>query len=168
MSLQPAPNLISARYGKFMLNCFPPLLFQRIRIEEFSDDFRYCRIRVKKSFLSRNLHGATFGGTIFSGADPAFGIMYWQVFAQKGERVQAWIKSARIRFQKPARSALLYEYKISDEDVAVMEAGLAERGTAVREHLLEARDEEGDVCASVHIETYLRRLPDGEKEASGF
>ena len=58
MSLQPAPKLISARYGKFMLNCFPPLLFQRIRIEEFSDDFRYCRIRVKKSFLSRNLHGA--------------------------------------------------------------------------------------------------------------
>ena len=168
MSLKPAPKLISARYGKFMLNCFPPLLFQRIRIEEFSDDFRYCRIRVKKSFLSRNLHGATFGGTIFSGADPAFGIMYWQVFAQKGERVQAWIKSARVRFQKPARSALLYGYKISDEDVAVMEAGLAERGTAVREHLLEARDEEGDVCASVHIETYLRRLPDGEKEASGF
>ena len=168
MSPKPAPKLISARYGKFMLNCFPPLLFQRIRIEEFSDDFRYCRIRVKKSFLSRNLHGATFGGTIFSGADPAFGIMYWQVFAQKGERVQAWIKSARVRFQKPARSALLYEYKITDEDVAVMEAGLAERGTAVREHLLEARDEEGDVCASIHIETYLRRLPDGEKEASGF
>ena len=118
MSESPSPKLISARWGKFMLNCFPPLFFQRIRIEEFSDDFRYCRIRVKKSWLSRNLHGATFGGTIFSGADPAFGIMYWQVFAQRGERVQAWIKSARIRFQKPARSSLVYEYRITDEDVA--------------------------------------------------
>ena len=49
-----------------------------------------------------------------------------------------------------------------------METGLAERGTAVREHLLEVRDADGEVCASVYIETYLRRLPDGEKEASGF
>lgn len=150
------------------MNVFPPLLFQRIRVEEISEDFRYCRIRVKKSWLTRNLHGATFGGTIFTGADPAFGVMFWQVFARRGERVQAWLKSAQVKFLKPARSSLVYEYRISEEDVEVMARDLAERGTAVREHTLEAVDEDGVVCARVVTVTYLRRVAAGELEASGY
>jgi len=153
---------------RWMLNWFPPLLFQRIKILEVSEDFRYCRVRVKRSWLNRNLHGAIFGGTIFSGADPAYGIMYWQVFARRGEQVQAWIKSAQVQFQKPAWSSLVYEYRIEEEDVAAMVRDLDANGKAVRSHVLEAKDESGEVCATVTIETYLRRLREGQKEASGY
>ncbi len=151
-----------------MLNWFPPLLFQRIRVEEVSEDFQYCRIRVKKSWLTRNLHGAIFGGTIFSGADPAFGIMYWQVFARRGEQVQAWIKSAHVQFQKPAWTSLVYEYRILEEDVEAMVRDLDANGKAVRDHVLLAKDDSGEVCATVTIETYIRRLREGQKEASGY
>jgi acyl-coenzyme A thioesterase PaaI-like protein len=151
-----------------MLNWFPPLLFQRIRVEEISEDFRYCRIRVRKSWLTRNLHGATFGGTIFSGADPAFAVMFWQVFARRGESVQAWLKSARIEYLRPAWSSLVYEYRISEEEVEGMARELEERGTGLVEHVLEAVDEGGVVCARVVTVTYLRRLREGQREASGY
>jgi len=151
-----------------MLNWFPPLLFQRIRVEEISDDFRYCRIRVKKSWLTRNLHGATFGGTIFTGADPAYAVMFWQIFARRGEQVQAWLKSASIQYKRPAWSSLVYEYRISEEDVEGMAAEMEESGRTVREHVLDAVDEAGDVCATVTSVTYLRRVREGQKEASGY
>ena len=151
-----------------MLNWFPPLLFQRICVEEISDDFRYCRIRVKKSRLTQNLHGATFGGTIFTGAAPAYAVMFWQIFARRGEQVQAWLKSASIDYKRPAWTSLVYEYRISEEDIEGMAAELEENGRAVREHVLDAVDEAGDVCATVTSVTYLRKVREGQKEASGY
>jgi acyl-coenzyme A thioesterase PaaI-like protein len=151
-----------------LLNCFPPLLFNRIRVVEIEDGFRACRVRVARSLLTRNLHGTTFGGTIFSAADPYYAVMYWQVLARMGYRVQAWLRRAEIEYRLPASTALTLEFRLSDEEIARAAAALDEQGRYSQRHLVEALDREGQVCATVQTEVYLRLPKASQREVSAF
>ena len=139
-----------------MLNLYPPLLAQRIRVVDIAPGFRSCRVRVAKSVLTRNLFGTTFGGTIFAAADPIHAILYWQVFARRGLAIQAWLKSARIEYRKPAASALTLAFVLSDADVVDAEEALEREGRFARTFRVEAIDREGQICAVVECEVVLR------------
>lgn len=52
-----------------MLNLYPPMFFMRARVTHLAEDFSRCTVVVRRSLLTRNLHGSTFGGAVFSGAD---------------------------------------------------------------------------------------------------
>lgn len=156
------PWVLSERSGKWMLTLFPPLLFQRIRVLSVGPGFRSCRVRVARSLLTRNLHGSIFGGSIFSGADPFYAIMYWQVFARFGQPVQAWLREAKIRYLKPAHSALTLEFSLSDEMVESAREALGREGRFKAWHSTEAIDRQQQVCAVVDTEVYLR-LPAAER-----
>ncbi len=54
------PRILSERQGKWMLNLYPPLLFQRIRVVRIGPGFRSGQVRVGHGLLTRNLHGTTF------------------------------------------------------------------------------------------------------------
>jgi acyl-coenzyme A thioesterase PaaI-like protein len=160
--------VISERRGRWLLNLYPPLLCQRIRIVSIAPGFTACRVRVARSLLTRNLFGTTFGGTIFSAADPIHAVLYWQVFARRGKSIQAWLKSARVDYRKPAATALTLDFALTEGDVSDAEAALAREGRFVRTFRTEAIDAAGDVCAVIETEVYLR-LPRGEqKEVSAF
>ena len=73
----------SAASIRWMLNLWPPFLFQGIRVLDIENDFLSARIRVRRSILTRNLMGTTFGGALASAADPFYPILYWR-----------WLKSA--------------------------------------------------------------------------
>jgi len=151
-----------------MLNLYPPLLCQRIRILDIAPGFTACRVRVAKSVLTRNLFGTTFGGTIFAAADPIHAILYWQVFARRGRSVQAWLKSARIEYRKPAATALTLKFELSQQDLTDAESALDRNGRFARSFRTEAIDTQGHVCAVVETEVYLR-MPRGEqREVSAF
>jgi acyl-coenzyme A thioesterase PaaI-like protein len=160
-----APRVLSERRGKLLLNLFPPFLFNRIRVLEIRDGFRRCRVRVRPSRLTRNLQGTTFGGTIFSAADPFHALLYWQVLAHRGLRVQAWLKSARIEYRRPAASALTFDFALTEADILEAEERLGRDGRFSKVHRTEAIDEEGRVCAVVDTEVYLR-LPRAEQPAA--
>lgn len=99
------PRRWSPRGTRWLLSLYPPFLFQGIRVVELDPRFSYCRLRVARSWLTRNLYGTTFGGTIFSAADPIHAVLYWQRFARRGERVQTWLRSATIRYMRAANCA---------------------------------------------------------------
>jgi acyl-coenzyme A thioesterase PaaI-like protein len=162
------PRVLSERQCKWLLNLFPPLLFNRIRVAELSRGFRYCRVEVGSSRLTRNLQGSTFGGTIFSAADPFHAVMYWQILAHRGERVQAWLRSASIAYLKPASSRLTLEFVLTDEDVERACAALESAGRYAHRHRAEAVDRSGQVCAVIEAEVYLRKPRVGQKEVSAF
>ena len=160
--------MLSERQGKWLLSLYPTLLFSRIRITRVGPGFRSCTVRIARSLITRNLNGTTFGGTIFSAADPFYAVMYWQIFARRGIRVQTWLKSARIEYLKPAATALTLEFALTDEDVARAVRQLEREGRFIRSHSVEAVDRRGDPCAVIETEVYLRLPRADQREGSTF
>jgi acyl-coenzyme A thioesterase PaaI-like protein len=153
---------------KWMLNLFPPLLFQRIKILEVSQDFQYCRVRVKRSIWTRNLHGTTFGGTIYSAADSPLPMLYWQLFAQRGLQVESWLQAGKIRYEKPAATELILEFRLSDEDVAWATAELESKGRFRQSIDIQAVDLNGTTCARISMEAYVRLARDEQGAHAAF
>jgi acyl-coenzyme A thioesterase PaaI-like protein len=158
----------SERWFKLVLNLYPPFLFGRTRVVRVGSDFRGCTVRVRPSFLTRNLQGSLFGGTIFSAADPFHALLYWQVFAHRGVRVQAWLKSARIAYRRPVSSDLTFEFSLSEEDIEEAQAALDRDGRFAKTFRTEAIDRDGQLCTEVHTEVYLRLPRTEQRDTSGF
>lgn len=168
MAAAPRPKAFSPFLAKWMLNLFPPWLVQGIRVESIDRNFRTCRVRVRRTLLTANLNGTTFGGAIFAAADPVYAVLYWQVFAHRGRQVQAWLRQAAIRYTKPATSALTLEFAVTDADVADADAALETEGRFARTHRVVAIDASGAPCAEIDTELYLRLPRAGQKGISAF
>jgi acyl-coenzyme A thioesterase PaaI-like protein len=153
---------------RLMLNWYPPLLFQRIKVRGISTDFLHVRMRVRKSIWNRNLNGTIFGGTIYSGADPIFPVMYWQALERRGMALQTWLMATTARFKKPGATHLDFDFRLTAEDIDSAEEELLRRGKAVRTHTVAAVDLDGTVCAEFELVSYLRLLRSGDKDLSGF
>ncbi|MHC4824221.1 MAG: PaaI family thioesterase [Planctomycetota bacterium] len=151
-----------------MLNWYPPLLLQRVRVDRVSPDFLAIDVRAKRSLLNRNLNGTMFGGTIYAAADPVFPLMYWQALARRGLDLQTWLMATDTRFRRPAATDLLFAFRLQPDDLDQAQAELEDRGKAVRTHRLEALDREGEVCAELELVSYLRLLRRGDREVAGF
>lgn len=145
---------------KWLLNLFPPLWFQRIKILEVGEDFQSCRVRVRRSLMTRNLHGTTFGGTIYSAADSPLPILYWQLFAHRGLEVESWLQAGRVRYEKPAATDLILDFRLTDEEVAWATGELERQGRFRHEIDVEAVDRDGAVCARISMEAYVRKARD--------
>ena len=65
------PNLIMEHFYR---RC--QLWRLRIKIVSIKEGFKGCRVKIKKSFLNRNMNGTIFGGALFSASDPFYAILY--------------------------------------------------------------------------------------------
>lgn len=161
--------ILSEFAGKWILNLFPPLLFNRIHVLKVEKGYHQVWVRINKSVLNRNLNGTIFGGTIFSAADPFYALMFWQIFARKGIKVQTWLKSAHIDYKKPGATSLYLHFQLSPQDLIDAEKSLEEVGKFVRPYIIEIKNKEGEICAIASTEVYIRKISTaGQKEISGF
>ncbi len=160
--------ILSTWTAKWMMRLYPPLFFNRIQVVKFDEDFSGCELKVKKSIWNRNMNGTIFGGTIFSAADPFYAILFWQIFARKGYKVQTWLKSAQIHYLKPADSSLKLIFKISQEEINEAEKSINSIGKYVATHSVEMKDTYGNICAIAHTEVYIRLIKNQQSELSGF
>tara|TARA_Y100000739_G_scaffold216430_1_gene211906 strand:+ start:153 stop:632 length:480 start_codon:yes stop_codon:yes gene_type:complete len=151
---------------KFVLNIFPPLLFNRIVLKEISDDFLEMKVVLKKSLFNVNFHKTIFGGSIFSACDPYFPTMYYHIFAKKRRKLIIWLKSAEIQYLKPADSTLRLYFKITKEEVQLAEKTLNQKGKFEIWHTVKAFNMQGVVCAKARMQIYLR--DDKKKKKLGF
>lgn len=145
---------------RWMLNLFPPLFFNRIRIKTLSPDFTYCLVQVKKSFLNTNLQKSIFGGTIFSAGDPFQAIIYWQYFAHQGISVQAWLKKAHISYRQPAFGNLKLEFVLTESDIAEAKSALDISGRFEKWHEIPILTDQGDLVAVIKTLVHLRLTGD--------
>ena len=125
-------------------------------MQEMSSDFKYSKVKLRKYLLNKNLTGHIFGGTLFSAGDPVHTIMLWQIFTNRGYKLQSFLKSAKIDYLKPAGSSLTAEYHITDEVIDAFEKGLREKGKHSHWFTVELVDKQGDVVARMQVESYLR------------
>ena len=109
---------------RFVLNVFPPLFFNRIILKKVSEDYTEFKVVLRKSILNMNFHKTIFGGTIFSAFDPYFPTMYYNIFQQKNRKLEIWLKSANIKYERPANTDLHITFTVSTEDIIEAENAL--------------------------------------------
>ena len=151
---------------QFVLNIFPPLLFNRIVLKEISDDFMQMRVVIRRALFNINFHKTIFGGTIFSACDPYFPTMYYHIFAKKNRKLIIWLKSAEIQYLRPADTSLKLHFIITKEDILLAEKTLDEKGKFEIWHNVEAINKKGIVCAKAKMLVYLGDYK--QKEKLGF
>ena len=139
-----------------VMNFFPPLLVNRIKIVENDSDFMNLKVKVKYSWLNKNLQKAIFGGTIFSAIDPYYAVMYWQIFSTKGLGMEVWIKKVEIRYRKAARSNLEIAFSLKENDIENAINSLKTEGKHEVWHDVNAIDEYQEVCAEARVLVHIR------------
>lgn len=143
---------------KWMLSLFPPLLFSRVKVKSIANDFSWAEVKVSHSVFNKNLQKTIFGGTIFSAFDPFHAILFWQIFAHRGQKLEAWLKSASIDYKKPASSDLLIRFEITEADIQAADSALKEVGKFQQWMIAKAIDEQGNICAEARLLVYLRNF----------
>ena len=150
--------IVSEGLLKWIMRFYPPLFFQRIWVISFEKGFTGARVKISKSILNRNYNGSIFGGTIFTAADPFYPLLFHQLFTKKGYRVLAWSKSAEIQFLKAGLTDLYFDIKIDNNEIAEAEHILNTGGKYVKSHPIDIYNKNGEICASLKNEVYLRNL----------
>jgi hypothetical protein len=149
---------VSEGVMKWALRLYPPLFFQRIWIRRFHEGFFGVDVTIRKSFMNKNFNKAIFGGTTYAAADPFYPILFYQVLVRKGYKMNAWSRSAAIRYNKPAITNLHFSIRITDEQIADCEHDLNLHGKYRKSFLIEMFDKNDRLCVSVINEIYIRNL----------
>lgn len=160
--------VVSERTLKWAMRFYPPLFFQRIWVKKFEKDFRGVEVKIARSIITRNYNHSIFGGTIFSAADPFYAVLFDQVLQRKGYRVRVWLKSASINYLKPGRTDLYFKINLSEADISEAEQTLITVGKFVKSYPMEIMDTNGEICASVQNEVYIRNLHKGEENSIAY
>ena len=145
---------IKASTLRRILNFWPPFLFSGIRVEAWSDDWRYARARLKLRWYSRNFVGTQFGGSLFAMTDPFFMISTLQVL---GRDYIVWDKAGAIDFVAPGRADVVAEFHL--DDAVLDEIRTATAGGEKYLHWFEAdvKTDAGELIARVRKQVYVRR-----------
>ena len=155
--------LISENTLKWAMRFYPPLFFQRIWVKKFDKGFTGVEVKIAKSILNANYNRSIFGGTIFSASDPFYALMFDQLLQRRGFKVRVWLKSAEIKYLKPGRSHLYFKIQLSEDQIMEAEEALKTVGKFVKAYPMEITNTDGEVCARVINEVYIRNLFKGEE-----
>ncbi|KQS28446.1 DUF4442 domain-containing protein [Pedobacter sp. Leaf194] len=154
--------IISQNTLKWVMRLYPPLFFQRIWVQKFEGDFTSCSVKLSKSFLNKNYNGSIFGGTIYAATDPFYALLFDQLMQRRGFKVRVWLKSASIQYLKPGRGNLYFTIRVTEVMIAEAEEALKTVGKFVKAYPMEITNKEGELCATVMNEVYIRNLHQGE------
>ena len=150
---------LGPRGMRLFFNLYPPYLFSRTRVKYIAPDWKKLIVELPKSFLTRNYVGTTFGGSLYSAADPFFMIMLIKIFGMRDYII--WDKGVTVDFKKPARSKITYSFTITDPVLEKIRRDLAETGKSLPELWVDGVDEEGVICVSILKKLYLRKKNKG-------
>ena len=156
--------IVSETTLKWVLNFYPPLLFQRIWVRRFHPGFLGVDVKISNSLLNRNYNGSIFGGSIFSATDPFYAVIFDQLMQRRGFKVRVWLKSASIQYLKPGKSTLYFTLKISEEMINDAEECLRKNTKFIKSYPINLYNKNGELCAFVMNEVYLRNKFEGENK----
>jgi hypothetical protein len=154
--------IVSEKTLKWALCLYPPLFFQRIWVKKFHRGFRGVDVKISKSLFNKNYNGSIFGGTIYAATDPFYALLFDQLLQREGFKIRVWLKSASIQYLKPGRSALYFTILVTDDMLNEAVETLNNNGKFIKAYPMEIKDKNGEVCATVMNEVYVRNLHTGE------
>jgi acyl-coenzyme A thioesterase PaaI-like protein len=149
---------LKPRWFRWALTFYPPLWINRIRPIHISDDFCYIKVRIRRSFLNRNINGTIFGGTISAAFDPWWGLIYWYHLHHRNIITQVWVKSLAVQYRKPGDRDLFIEFRLEADELDAVIHQLRQEGKVIKMTEAIAVNRLGEVCAEAQIEIYLKKL----------
>ena len=141
----------------WMLNLWPPLFFQGIRVRNIDPNFQFADVDVKRSLLTRNIMGTTFGGALMTAADPFYPILYWRTLANEGHSLRVWRRSLEGDFQIPADQTVRLHFSLPSEQLEKAREGINGVGGVDLVDVVNAVLPGGKVAARFQITSSLRR-----------
>ncbi|WP_207425313.1 DUF4442 domain-containing protein [Pedobacter sp. SYSU D00535] len=150
--------LVSERVLKWALRAYPPLLLQRVWVKKIDKGFCGASVKIFRSILNINYNRSIFGGTIFSGADPVYPVLLYQLLRRKGLNCIIWVKKSEVNFLKPGNSNLTFDVAIPEEDLDRLIKELLDLGKVVQPFEIEMFDREQRLCVTIRVEIYIRHL----------
>lgn len=160
--------LLSENTLKWAMRIYPPLFFQRIWVKSFENGFTGVEVKIAKSILNSNYNRSIFGGTIFSAADPFYAVLFDQILKRKGFKTRVWLKSAHIKYIKPGHSNLYFKIHLSESEIEEAIDTLKTSGKYIKVFPMEITNSDGEVCATVLNEVYVRNLFHGEETTIAY
>lgn len=137
-----------------LINAWPPFLGAGITIRKATEDFRYIKVELKRSWYNINYVGVQFGGSIYAMVDPFYMLMLMQ---NLGDDFIVWDKAAQISFLRPGRSSLFAEFNIDERLIAEIKANTAAGAKHVFDLPIEITDSTGERIAYVVKTLYVRK-----------
>lgn len=134
------------------MNLAPCLRASGGRIIALSDDFKHLRVRLKLTWLTRNLVGTIYGGSMYSSIDPFYMLMLMRIL---GRDFVVWDKSATIRFKRPARSTLFADFHFDEATLADIREQVARDGESTFTWTVALKDASGTVYADCDKVIYV-------------
>lgn len=129
---------------RLLVGLYPPLLGAGVRVSHIADDWTSGAITVRVYPWTANLHGAAFGGALFSATDVLYGMM---LAAQLGRRFEVWTKAASIDFQAPGRGRLELRVELPHEEAERIRDEATREGVTQVIHHVDIVDSSGTVVA---------------------
>ncbi|MBB2147842.1 DUF4442 domain-containing protein [Pedobacter gandavensis] len=155
--------VVSETTLKWGLCLYPPLLFQRIWVKKFHKGFRGVDVKINRSLFNKNYNGSIFGGTIYAATDPFYALLFDQLLRREGYKIRVWLKSAAIQYLKPGHGDLFFTITVTDEMLSEAIEAMNTVGKFVKAYPMEITNAQGELCATVMNEIYVRNLHHGEK-----
>lgn len=137
-----------------LCNIWPPFLFSGIRVEAWSDDWRYARVRLKLGWYNRNYVRSQFGGLLFAMADP-----FWMIMVMEALRHEyiVWDKAGEIDFVAPGREDVFAEFRLDEAVLDELRAATADGAKILRWFEVDVKTVGGEVIARVRKQLHVRR-----------
>lgn len=148
---------VSENTLKWGMRLYPPLLLQRIWIQNIESGFKGADVKINRSLITLNFGKAIFGGTIYTATDPFYAMLFGQILKHKGYHISVWLKGASIQFLRPGRTDLHYRISITDDMINEVEEALNNKGVFVKSYAIEIYSKTGDLYAIAKNEIYIRK-----------
>lgn len=145
---------IRTRLFRYGFNLFPAYRGTGGRVKYIADDWQRVTVKLPLNWRTRNYVGTTFGGSIYGAIDPIYMLMLINIL---GDGYVVWDKAATVRFRKPGKTALFAEFELPDLELSEIRR-LAETERSIdRVYLVELKDAEGVVHATVEKTLYISK-----------
>lgn len=143
-----------------LLNMYPPLFGSGIYITDIAPDWSRGRLELRLNPLIANMHGAAFGGSLFSMTDVLFGTLVMQRLGV--EEYEAWTRTGSFEFIRPGRRGTYLEVEVTDELIDQIKAEVDPGYSTVVSYTSVVRSKDGGVVGIGQQDLYVRRRG-GEK-----
>ncbi len=145
---------VNAKWLKRILNLWPPYLGSGIRVLEFSDDWRYVKVKLKKGKLNTNYFGTAYGGSLFSMTDPFYVLMLSNLL---GRDYIVWDKGASIKYIAPGTTHVFCEFNLSEKLIDEIKQHADNNEKHEPEFEVDVFDLNGNIVAKVFKKIYIKR-----------
>ncbi len=137
-----------------LVNLYPPFLGAGIRVRRCGPGKQGFDVRMRLTFLNRNVLGSHFGGSLYAMCDPFCALI---AIERLGPGYVVWDKAAVIRFLRPGRGTVRAVFEIPPDRIEEIRRA-ADAGGSV-EPVCQARvlDDRGETVAEVDKTLYVRR-----------